>query len=292
MQVSLIFNNSGDEIKFVATNHYVLEYYVEQLNLHHTNNFLVDRLDQPKLLIEQLQTSIRKANEFLPGLLGQSIMAHADVELLNQDTLNQLHCFWVNSQLTNLDISELRNNQPSDIIEKLFHATADNEMIQTLGTALSKLDLNKCYADINKSIHSVEEFFTRPIRFLTEHWVEFPNQFDKNCINNDRFNLSLPFNHLGRTLYNKYQNFDNNLEHNDENTFDQLLGCIEISLGRKETVAYTPEYIQWCRQHKRQPIGNTINIGYIPNLQDSLHTLRQILYTNINNRNSFYIKLI
>ena len=95
MQVSLIFNNSGDEIKFVATNHDVVDYYIDQLNLYNVNNFSVTRPSQLNSFIEQLRNDIDKSNEFLHILTDykQGIIDYTDIDLIDQAVLNQLHCY-------------------------------------------------------------------------------------------------------------------------------------------------------------------------------------------------------
>jgi hypothetical protein len=101
----------------------------------------------------------------------------------------------------------------------------------------------------------------------------------------------LGFRHLGRTLYNKFNNFDLNLDYQDENTFDQLLGFVEIGLKMPQTVELSKEYISWCKQHNKIPSGDYLNIGNIPELYSNLTKYRQVMYRNSLQNNSFSIQL-
>jgi hypothetical protein len=102
-------------------------------------------------------------------------------------------------------------------------------------------------------------------------------------------NLKLSFNHLGRTLYDKFINFDVNLEHNDENSFNELLGFVTISLTPTQTIPLSLEYVNWCKQHNRTPIGNYLNIGNIPNISENLTKYRIIIFRNLLKNNKFSI---
>jgi hypothetical protein len=129
------------------------------------------------------------------------------------------------------------------------------------------------------------------MKFTVDGWVEFKNPYPKSLITNDNCNFKISFNHLGRPLYSKYQNFDTDLEYCDENTFDQLLGFVEIDLVNPQTHAYSPEYIAWCQKHNREPSGSNLNIGNMVDLNNQLAEYRSIVYRNTRNSNKFSIKL-
>ena len=77
----------------------------------------------------------------------------------------------------------------------------------------------------------------------------------------------------------------------DENSFDNLYGIVDINLKPPETILYSKEYLKWCRLHNREPIGDYLNIGNIVDLVDKLTMYRQIIFRNLLNKNSFSIHL-
>lgn len=295
MKIQLAFEKTGDTITFESINSEVVEYYVENLNLLNANKFLATDSDSIRKSIKKLQDSIASANEFIYDLTGEYFPTYTDEECLNQRVLNELHCRWVKSQSKIFDVKKLKdssNTKTAEYAEKIFHQSDDSDMTPTLGSVLNKLDLLNQYSKINSTLHEVEGSITHPCNFSTESWVEIPNKFDKSLVTNDRYNLILPFGHLGRTLSNKYYNFDNNLEFDDENTFDELLGIIEIKLQRVEEVPYSNQYLEWCRFNKKLPSGDRLNIGYLPDLEEKLQDYRLVLYRNINQANKFELHIL
>ena len=81
-------------------------------------------------------------------------------------------------------------------------------------------------------------------------------------------------------MYNKFINFDEELKYPDENTFNELLGIIDIKLWRTETVPYSQQYVDWCRRHNRVPVGDRLNIGYLPDIDKKLNDYRRWLLGN------------
>jgi hypothetical protein len=107
----------------------------------------------------------------------------------------------------------------------------------------------------------------------------------------DSCNFRISFNHLGRSLYEKYQNFDTDLACDDENTFDQLLGFVDLSLIRPRSHSFSEEYILWCKQHNKVPSGGFLNIGNLVDFENRLTDYRVVIYRNIKSSNSFRINL-
>jgi hypothetical protein len=110
-------------------------------------------------------------------------------------------------------------------------------------------------------------------------------------ITNDIANFKIAFNHLGRTLHDKYLNFDLDLKHDDENTFDQLLGYVMVDLSLPRQVPFGQDYIDWCHKHQKSASGRYLNIGNIPDLGKNLGDYRRILLTNGLKKNHFSIQL-
>jgi hypothetical protein len=298
MKFSIVFNKSGDFLEFVALSqdtYAVLEYYVDQLNKNNTNcfwtrndsNYFNDR-------IEYLCTNLKNVNKILGAITGGSFEIFNDKKkYLNQQVLNKYHADWVQSQSTPYNIDEYRNSQnlaistTANILHDMF---PDDERTPLFGNILSKLEQSEIYSRLNVAVHSLEQAFDC-ICYSVSEWIEFANPFSKSLITNDSSNFRISFNHLGRSLYNKYQTFDTELKFNDENTFNELLGYVDLSLTRPQTNPYSPEYLGWCKQHNREPSGRQLNIGNIINFEDRLTDYRLLVYKNICSNSSFSINL-
>jgi hypothetical protein len=297
MKFSIVFDKSGDLLEFVtldSTRAEILDYYVDKLTQAGSNSF--QSIVEPTfidVLISNLHNSITESNKFIKHITGKPVMTCRVEEYINQSKLNQLHADWVNSQMYQFDIQEKKQStdiEVANIANRLHKEFSDDIPIIDLGNILNKLGYTNVYSQINDHLHALESAFNG-IKFSTMHWLEFENIFPKTLINNDICNFRIPFNHLGRTLFNKYQFFDTNLEYNDENSFNELLGFVEVTLARNQTIPLPQEYIAWCKKHNREPSGNYLNIGNLIDLEQNLNDYRLVIYRNTRNSNAFSIKL-
>jgi hypothetical protein len=292
MKFDIVFNNSGDVIPFESTNDKVLEYYLDLLNKNKINSFsqknptFGQKLNQT---IENLNSIIDQTNTWLPKLINRTIDVFEHDQYLNQNNLNKLHADWVNSHSI---VCETHINYADDILCNIHDLFPDNIQKAALGSILSKLNLLENYVEINVNVHKIEGMFNNIDFSITERpWVEFHNPFTKDLLSHDKCNLQMPFHHLGRTLYNKYKYSDNNLEYDDENSFDQFLGFVSLNLSKPESFTPSKEYSDWCKVHNRNPIGDELNLGNILNLEEKLLDYRLIIYRNLSNNNNFSIQI-
>jgi chaperonin cofactor prefoldin len=296
MNFSLTFDNSGDSIDFVSTNPGLVEYYVDQLNQRKANSFRVQNstwADSVTQDINHLHTVLEEVNSWIEELTNWRYDVFELEDYLNQKNLNKLHANWVNSQnqMYDIDVKRQQNNF-TGIVEHIHDLFPDDERFVMLGNLLTKLNQSQQYDQINHAVHKLESKFDQiNFRMSDGSWQEFSNIFDKSVLTNDVTNFNLTFNHLGRTLYNKFQTFDLNLEHDDENSFDQLLGFVDIRLVPTQTIPLSREYQQWCRSVNRVACGDNLNLGNIPNLSNRLTEYRQLIYKNLKNNNNFSIHL-
>lgn len=297
MNFSIVFDNSGDALDFItldSSRTEVLNYYVDNLNQLNSNSFqcLMDSTltDQS---VNNLHKSIVSANAFIEDLTGKPFEEYNSTGYLNQATLNQLHADWVNLHAYQYDVQEKlqsTNVKTVELANKLRQEVSDDIKIISLSSVLSRLGIDDIYGQVNDNIHRLEEKFEH-IRYGTTQWIQFKNIFPKSLINNDICNFRIPFHHLGRTLFHKYQFFDTNLEYNDENSFNELVGFVDINLSRTQTIPLSKEYIAWCKEHGKEPSGLYLNIGNLKNLEQNLNDYRLVVYRNIRNCNNFSIKL-
>jgi hypothetical protein len=296
MNFSLTFDNSGDSINFVSTNHDLVEYYVDQLNQRKANSFCIQNsawVDAVTQDIDHLHTVLEEINTWIEELTDWRYDVFESEDYLNQKNLNKFHADWVKSQnqIYNIDAKRIKNNFEG-IVEYIHDMFPDDERFVMLGNLLNKLNRAQQYDQINYAVHKLESKFNQINFGMSDgSWQEFSNIFDKSILTNNIANFNLTFNHLGRTLYNKFQTFDLNLEHDDENSFDQLLGFVDLTLLPAQTIPLSGEYQQWCQSMNRVAYGNNLTLGNIPDLPDRLTEYRQLIYKNLKNNNNFSIHL-
>jgi hypothetical protein len=296
MNFSVVFNSTGDSLPFKTINTQtadVLCYYVDYLNSKNLNKFSSDIASKIKESIEKLHSTITECNGFIYELLDGYIDTCELEGYISQKMLSKLHVDWVRSQTTEYNILEKRkkynNSEQSELIHSMF---PDEIPTPSVGVIIDKLGVKDSYNRINKEVHAVEELFHKfKFQVSDQPWVELTNPFSKALLTNNNSNFSLPFNHLGRTLYNKFINYDHALEFDDENTFNELLGFVELNLMPPQTIPLSKEYVEWCTLNNKIPSGDNLNIGNIPNLEENLTGYRTIIFKNSLQNNSFSIQL-
>ena len=293
MNFSLVFQNSGDSLSFYTINSQaadVLTYYVENLNDRNLNKFSSSVGTAIENSINELHSTIVDCNKVIYELLDQYIDTYSVDEYLDQRNLNKLHADWARSHSITYNISEKRKQYRSEQAELIHNVFPDDVPLPELGSVLSKLPVGKIYDNINLHVHQIEFLFSN-IKFAVAEWISIPNPFTKSIITNNICNFGLSFNHLGRTLYNKFACFDQELEFNDENSYNQLLGFVDVKLVQPQTIPLSNEYITWCATHNKIPSGEHLNIGNITDLHKNLTNYRKIIFRNTLQNNAFTIQL-
>lgn len=263
MEFYLIFKNSGDVLTLDAIQPDVVEYYIERLEATCGNDFALQTKMDVKELIDSLIATEEEVNEEVDYDVFPIWFQNG---YLDQDNLNWLHDYWANGT--------------DEHIPEWFQG-------------------EEARSQVNVRLHKIEEAFNK-MRFANYHkalpnavngvW-ECPSIFDRTISSNDQVGLSLPPDILGRTRYNKFANFDVNYEYGDENNFAELPGTIDISFKNPETIAFSPEYLAWCKQHKIEPKGHLVPMGNFQNLTDRLTDYRIIMHRNIRDKNNFELKV-
>lgn len=274
MYFSLQFENSNDFLLFEAnTNADILEYYVDLLNKQNKNRFTTDH----KFKDQNLTPLINEINEYFTRYTKQSFKVYENH--FDRSVLNQLHAQWVSSQNIIIDA---RNTGLLDYYN-------DDNLFPTWGDVLTKIGKTDHFNSFNHHIHMLEDTFYNVRYTVDDKYLNLDNPFPTDRCTNDICNFRIAFNHLGRTLYNKFESLDDELAADDINTYNELHGVVEISLRRPETIPFSKEYIEWCNKLKRPPSGMFLNLGNLVDYKNKLTEYRQILYNN--NSNSFSIKI-
>ena len=294
MKFSLVFENSGDCIPFDPVNQELLEFYIEKLNQQSLNRFFSENpYYGQKILdsINKLDSNILEVNNWLNKFTDIQFDSYTTEEYLCQHVLNKIHADWVASHLLSYDIQEKRKQYNfSGLVENIHEKFPDDIPAPLLISVLSSLELKDIYNSLNHNVHTLESLFNAVQYTVSDSFtVVSNNHFPKSFITNDLANLRLSFNHLGRSLYHKFVGFDLDLQYDDENSYDELLGYLTLRLLPSETVPLSSEYINWCKYHNKTPSGMFLNIGNIPNLYENLTKYRIIIFRNLLNNYGFSI---
>lgn len=249
----LVWRRSGDEIKFSPTSPDLLMYYVATLNSTNANNF---KLKSSQFNPEQISKfakvmqSIEKVSDKIPFGIDEWTGNSFD-----QEFLNRLHRQWV---LAGIRYPAL----PS--------------LLRQMG------NLDKDYRDINALLHRIESSFVYDFFNYELDPYQIDNIFGATILGFDRPNISIGFDNLGRSSWEKFCNLDNNVDDSDTNDFKKLSGLIQFNLGRPLSGCAPPEYIEWCKLYNVPVVGRTLSLGNIVDLTSKLTDLREIVVRNVN----------
>lgn len=295
MKYCLSFEKTGDVIPFDPVNQDLLDFYIDQLDGQNCNKFYPRNFqfsNQVLWHVQKLKDTIGSINSILVDLFDCCLDLHEDrMAYLDQRVLNKVHADWVSFQSLNYDIQAKRKQFDfSGIPERLHDMHPDSIQHPGLMSILTKLELMQVYLTINTQVHMIESLFESITFTAASSSVTIcDNPYPKTYITNNQAHLRIPFGHLGRTLSQKWTYFDHNLEFDDENSYDQLLGWVTLDLVPHQTVPFSPEYIKWCESHNRTPIGDNLNLGIIPDLTSNLSKYRGVILQNLLQNNKFTI---
>lgn len=294
MNFKLAYNNSGDVIPVQAINsdsYKVVEYYVDQLITADTNRFNIQNSSSLVKRLENLQNNIEECNEYIEALLGSKIPFYSLQDLLDSHVTNDLHAFWVNSQRQQVNIKErLLANPNSAVLQQV--ASLFNNDVEELMTIVYAIKQEEHYRLINTYVHAIEETWMDVVCSCnTDDWFTCPNPFGTKLLSNGLSNLTMRHHHLGRVLHNKFRFNDIELEYDDENSFDEFLGIIDIQFVTPETIPLSPEFKAWCAKHGREPFGRMLNLGNFEDYDTKQHEYKKIVYRNMLAGNTFSIEL-
>jgi hypothetical protein len=252
----LVWIKTGDEIEFAPVYPDLLCYYVEALNSKNANSFSLQTTKFSFDYIRKLKECI-KSVETVSNKIPFKI-TDWDGDVFDQNYLNQLHRQWV---LTGIEYPTM----------------------PLLLRKMNNLDID--YRDINHLLHNVESSFKYSFVNYDKDPCQIDNIFGTKILGFDLSNVTIGFDNLGRSSWEKFCNFDENALDNDTNNFDKLSGLIHVNLDRPFSKTPPAEYLDWCKLHRIPVVGNTVSLGNIINLDSKLTDLRKIMVRNTNEQN-------
>jgi hypothetical protein len=253
----LVWSSTADVINLNPIDNDVYNYFVEQLNKNSLNRYPMLDLGFVKLS-QELQTNFGLAQKLFRTRLNSSVFDF-EFDASNQEHLNSLHRRWV------------KVHQEFPYIGKLF----DTQIPGVLNS-------------INKSIHAIEDL-TQTVEIESPDTTKLiPNPFGTDILKYGIFNLSIAFNNLGRSSYNKWINGDA-IQDTDTNNFSEFYTTLRLkTLPTTEQTAPT-EYQQWCRTYSIPCVGNQMPLANFDKIDDNLLYYRQLFYKNSLIENNFII---
>jgi len=252
--MKLIFENSGDCLKIKKLP--VSEYFVQNLNEHKSNNFYCssDTFNHIQQYSTELANNIQSIDSFLAKKLQiNTFTDFVGCNLQNQNTLNTIHELWVKLQVEYTGISKL----------------------------MDKVNLLNDFRAINDNIHKLESCWKFVYQNYDKHIWMVENTFGSDILDFNKNQISVVFHNLGRSSYNKWKNYDNNVHDIDTNDFRYLSGQLRIQLEQPQTLGAPQEYLDWCKKYKCKPIGSTLNLG---NFRHDINELRMVFSKNESNK--------
>lgn len=248
--MKLVWISSGDEIELVPYNQLLGEYYCTQLNQH---ALVCDHSDVDASQHDQLLDYLQIVNQFFAEKNIDQKFESGDP--YDQQYLNDLHRKWVKFHLANPAIITVLANFDQSLVQK--------------------------FRGINSTLHKIEKMFVQSY-YGVEHGevLTWTNPFD-NSTAFSTSNIQIFYNDLGRNTYNKWINFDDQLDDIDTNDYKKLAAEIRVNLNRSEQLEAPDNYVQWCRKHGLNEIpGRWINLGDFKNLQENLADYRKLMVRN------------
>ena len=96
----------------------------------------------------------------------------------------------------------------------------------------------------------------------------------------------LGFDNLGRSTWEKFKHWDNNVNDTDTNDHQMLSGMVEFSLSRPLSMQPPSNYIEWCQHHNVEVTGASISLGNLIDLDKNMTDIRKILIRNTDEQNN------
>jgi hypothetical protein len=251
----LRWTQTHDAIELAVVDHSVYKYFVEQLNTNALNQYTVSDLGYASLS-QELHQRFGRIQSFVQSRLYLTDF-DIDIDPSNHDDLNHLHWQWV----------KLHQRFPN---------------IATVADSVFPGDL----AAINKLIHAIEESILNFEAVSLDPNYKMPNVFGTNVLGFGVYNISVAYNNLGKSTWQKWQHNDTIVD-TDLNNFSELYTTLRLNVARHQTWAPPAEYQKWCNQHGLPCVGSQMPLANFDKLDENLLQYRQLFYKNSLIENNF-----
>lgn len=250
--MQLVWSTSGDSIDIEIANKQLIDYWFEQLTAAKNNNFNLVANSINHDALTQLSITLTEINRLISKIGITDFKEFENQNLIDQTILNRLHETWVKSHYTHPKLVK-------------FIVLAD------------KL---KEWNDINSLIHTIETSFNISYTNSSKLSWQVLNPFGPDILTSDVYQIELEFQNLGRSTWDKWKNFDNNIHDLDTNNFTHIGGQVDIKLIRPMQSTLPLEYIKWCADHQTPAYGYRLPIGNFKDYKEKLTKIRQLFVKN------------
>lgn len=252
--MKLLWSQTGDSLEIDLINPEVIEYWFSQINRDQKNQFTCVQATFPdtQLLVDTLDA----VNTVL-GKIKLPPLMDSNLDWNNQNNLNSLHERWVKLQHTHKNIVNLLLKMPDSIVEK-FYA-------------------------VNMLLHQTEKKITIDYKNSPNIVWQTPNIFGPEILKFGIYQAELKYQNLGRSSYEKWKNYDNNIEDTDTNNFTHIGGLVRFNIVHPIEQNPPINYIEYCQQHNIRPYGDKLPLG---NFKISITELRHLFKKNVNIENN------
>jgi hypothetical protein len=251
----LVWSKTGDNIDLSPCNYPVYEYLVNILRQKNTK--YKTSIQEIESMVQELEILFETISQNSLLKLGKPLFNNMTIDPFDQLTLNKAHNLLILSQIDNPE-----------------HCSTEWET----------------RSRINKLIHALEKVFNKLQLDAVDGNYDFPNVFDTRSISGfQSANLAFEYHFFGRSMFDKWNNFDDNIddvELNDFRTFNT-----QLVLGFKKSWSSTMpiEYEQWANKLNVEPIAPVIALANIKDLEVHLKTYRELMYRNCKIQDNFII---
>ena len=252
--MKLTWSHTGDSLDLDLVDPAIFEYWLDQLNNDQKNQFHC--VNTTFLETQPLVDVLVATNNMLEKFKLDPLMDPYN-DWYDQDNLNILHAKWVKLQQKHKGIVDLISKMPNGAIDH-FHA-------------------------VNTMIHKIEKMHQIGyINSQSKIW-QTPNIFGADILKFGIWQIELQYQNLGRSNYEKWKNYDSNIDDTDTNNLTHLGGLVHFNICRPIIQSPPANYVEYCQQNNIKAYGNKLPMG---NFKISISSLRHIFSKNVNIKNN------
>lgn len=247
----IIWPASGDAIPFRVSRPDVFEYYIDCLKRDDKTQFRQIQSSIDPMIVDRLRGNLERTRPIENR--GIKILQDWDGDLLDQKFLNQVHHDWVIS------------GQKYPALPSILRAQGGRD---------------QDYREINTTLHALESMFTSQYCNYTHDPYQINNLFGCDIMEFKTDSVMMGFDNLGRSSWNKFLYWDDNVNDIDTNDHQHLSGLLNINLHRPTIWSPPKNYVDWCEQHNQTVVGHRICLGTFIDLDRNLTKYRHIMLAN------------
>lgn len=266
MQITATWNKTNDQLIFESINHDLCQWFVQICQDKNTKFFVADmitdvpmRAESSLQLIKEISDAIDVVNPFMKKLRLPEF--NKPNNWFDQYQLNRLHKDWART----------RNEIPN------------------LPVLMYKMDkaIFDAYNQTNCHIHLIENSFHYDFRSNSDAW-RVENPFKDTFVDWQVCNLFMPYPGHGRHAFEKFRNFDQEVELDDLCNWDNIDSYVQVNLVRPYQLTPPAEFLIWCKQHNLVPHGNHLPLANLKDWETGLTEARGIVTKNIDIEDNYF----